>query len=442
MAKFRTTLALPATSTVIHRPMTPPRQEMSGVLEPAKAPWIRPGVIVHEESTQVDELMAKFALTLRDRGFVVAGYVQRGHANGTEIELQDLATDQTITIDPAAENTAAVSRMRKAMRDDVDLVVISHFAAMETAAKGLKSAVDEGISHGMPVLTSITGGAIQTWLDFAGLDGTMISPNMKALWRWWGADRLYHDLALGVAEDEVRQIACGQHWIMVEGPHGTGLAYLRRYPKELMPRLPALARRSLRQLADLSASWDPLEMALGVAAINAHYNRSDLTGQVGNGAQIFAREPGRVVAVGAFPGLAAILPNCAVIESDPRPGEYPTVAMDTLLPGSAAVVVNSSTLVNRNLPRILRLTHGSRVALVGPATPLTPRLYHYGIEILGGLVVRDSAGLGAAIRDGAAPREFGRFGQYLHIRREEAPAKTECRFRLQKHALGPDKPPR
>lgn len=95
-----------------------------------------------------------------------------------------------------------------------------------------------------------------------------------------------------------------------------------------------------------------------------------------------------------------------MIEASPRPGEFPTGAMDLLLPGCAAAVVASSTLINRSAPRILRLAHGSRLALVGPVTPLSPRLYHYGAEILGGLVVHDAAGLAGAVRAGAMPREF------------------------------------
>jgi len=385
------------------------------MFEPAKAPWIRPGVVVHEPASTVDDLLTAFARDVRSRGFTVAGYVRQGESESGQAMLLDLAKDEALTIAPASEDDAAASRLRKAMRDDADLVVISHFAAVERAAKGLRAAVVEGVSQGMPVLSSISGGAIQTWLEFAGLDGTLIPPNLPALWRWWGPERLYPDLALGVAEDEVVQIACGQRWIMVEGPHGSGLAYLPRYPKELLPRLPALAKQSLRQLAQMSLSWDPTEMALGIAAINAHYNRRDLAVAPGNGAQLFAQEEGRVVAVGAFPGLSTVLPHCAVIETDPRPGEYPTVAMDSLIPGCAAVVVNSSTLINRNLPRILRLSHGSRLALVGPSTPMTPRLHAYGVEILGGLQVTDPKGLAAAVKAGAHPKDFGRYGQFVHL---------------------------
>jgi len=401
-----------------------PPQLSAAPFEPAQAPWIRPGVVVHEAGMRADELLAKFALTLRQRGFQVAGCLRFGQ-NGDR--LLDLASNLPFEIASMGEAEAAAKRMRAAMRDEADLVVVSHFSYLEGAARSLKATVGQGPAQGMPVLTAITGDDIHDWLGFAGQDGSMISPNMKNLWRWWGPERLYRDLALGVAEDEVVQIACGQRWIMVEGPHGSGLAYLPRYPKELLPRLPGLTRRSLRQLAELSASWDPAEMALGIAAINAHYNRLDQELPLGNGTHHFTQEQGRVVAVGAFPGLGSVLPNCAVIETDPRPGEYPTVAMDSLLPGSSAAVVNSSTLINRNLPRILRLAQGARVAMVGPSTPMTPRLHHYGVEVLGGLQITNPKGMAAAVKAGAHPKDFLNYGRFVHQRQSDEQHKP-CRF--------------
>lgn len=379
------------------------------MFEPTKAPFIRPGVVIHERSMPVDDLLAEFAQTLRERGFTVASCIQS--QGGTDFMRR------------------AAGTFRVAMRDDADLVAIGSFPAFAAAAREMQVTVQSGGASAMPVLTAIPGADVQQWLDFAGQGGAMLSPDMASLWQWWGAERLYHDLSLGVANDEVRQIVCGPRWLMIEGPAGIGLAYLPRSAKELVPRLPAFKRLSLRQLAELSSSWDPLEMAVGIAAINAHYNRVDLKAEMGNGAEIFGAETGRVVVVGAFPGLADALPNPQIIEAEPRPGEYPTVAMDTLLPGCAAAVVASSTIINRTLPRILRLSQGARVAMVGPATPLTPRLFDYGLEVLGGLIVRDPAGLAAAIRAGAMPREFARFGQYVHIRQQRQEKDGSPRFR-------------
>ncbi len=399
-------------------------------MQPVKAPWIRPGVVIHDGTTPVDGLLADFAGSLRARGFAVAGLVQQdnsegegfGGRDGTPVKLVDLGSGDIVPVGrdtPDAEVLAIASRcLRGAMRDDVDLVVIGSFAAFKHAARELKAALEHGLSPGLPVLTSISGQRLYQWHGFIGQDGAMLAPSLDALWRWWGPDRLYRDLALGVADHEVRRLVCGRRWLMVEGPGGAGLAYLPKNPASLHATMPKLRCRSLRQLAQLCQSWDPLEMAVGVAAINAHYNRFDLHGvSGGDGAATFRRESGRVVVIGGFPGQQELLPRAQVIDSDPKPGEYPIVAIDTLVPGCAAAVVTSSTLINRNLPRILRLSHGARVALIGPATPLTPRLHDYGIEVLGGLVVRDARGLASAIEEGAGPREFSLYGYYGHLRR-------------------------
>lgn len=401
-------------------------------MELVEAPWIRPGVVVHDPSIGVDDLLADFALALASRGFRVAGFVQLnnrqrqslGHGCAERIELLDLANGDVVAIERevgAGNDQAvahAVASLRAAMRDNADLVVISRFAAMERAAARLMASVGDGIAQGMPVLTSIAGRCLDKWYRFAGSSGAMLVPDEPALWQWWGPERLYRDLALGVAEAPVKRIVCGPRYVMVEGHHGVGLAHLPKGPAPLLPQLPRLRRMTLRSLAEMTGSWDALEMAVGTAAINAHYNRFHLDASPGNGATTFRRANGRVMVVGAFPGLADILPAAKVIEAQPRPGELPTIAMDTVLPGCAAAVVSATSLVNRTLPRILRLAQGAQVAVIGPTAPMTPRLHAYGIDVIGGLRVRDPDGLAQLVANGGLPRDFERFGDFVHIRRE------------------------
>ena len=395
------------------------------MMQPVKAPWIRPGVVIHDEATSVDALLTEFVRTLQERGFAVGGLIGRGD-QGPDLPDPSPGSGTMAAGEGTPDQSllAAASRcLRAAMRDDVDLVVIAGFSAFRHAARELKTSVERGLSPGLPVLTSITGGNLHQWHDDVGPEGAMLAPTPEALWQWWGPDRLYHDLALGVGDDEVRRLVCGRRWVMVEGPHGAGLAYLPKNTASLQAEAPKLRRRSLGQLAGLCRSWDALEMAVGIAAIKAHYNRPGLPGGCGgDGAATLRGEAGRVVVVGGFPGQAELFPRAQVIDADPQPGEYPIVAIDSLVPGCAAAVVTSSTLINRNLPRILRLAHGARVALTGPSTPLTPRLHDYGIDVLGGLVIRDTNGLAAAVEGGAGPRDFVRFGSYLHLRRGAAPS--------------------
>ncbi|PPQ40842.1 Rossmann-like domain-containing protein [Rhodopila globiformis] len=385
----------------------------------ADNPWVRPGVVVHDPAEVVDDLLADFALTLKRRGFNVAGFVQhnnrgcagKGEGCAPRISYLDLGSGATVKVD----RDDAVTYLQAAMRESTDLLVISHFSACLGATDSLHARFGPGAAPGLPLLTSIAGQCIHKWHCYARQEGTMLSPDLASLWAWWGPEHLYRDLALGVAAQEIRRIVCGPRWIMIEGPGGVGVAALPCHPRELLPRLPKLARRSLRELAALSASWDPLDMAVAIAAINAHYNRRDVDAPAGNGVRAFRHVPGQVVVVGAFPGVDGMLPNCALAEADPRPGRFPIVALDSLLPGCGAAVVNASALVNRSLPRLLRLARHRPVALVGPATPLSSRLHDYGLAVVAGFVVDDADGLAAAIRAGATAREFGRHGRFIHL---------------------------
>ena len=386
---------------------------------PFPIPEIHTGIVVHDPGDCIDGLLAEFALTIRSRGFKVAGFVQQNNRGGqtmregcqAKIEYFDLRTSESIIVD----RDSATALLRRVLGERADLLVVSRFASYVEATETDDFATSSGNVQGLSLLTSIPGRCLQKWHHFTQYKGAMIAPDPASIWSWWGPERLYQDLALGVAPAEVLQIVCGQRWIMVEGPNGTGLCYLPRPPQDLLPRLPHLTSLGLRGLARMANSLNPLEMAVGIAAINAHYNRDDLAGQAGNGTKALRKIPGQVGVVGAFPGLNDLFPHRAVIEADPKPGEFPLASMDAVLPGCAAVIVNSSALVNRTLPRIVRLAPGRPIALIGPSTPLTPRLHDYGISVLGGLVIDDAKGLANAIRAGALPREFSRFGRSLHI---------------------------
>jgi uncharacterized protein len=381
---------------------------------PAPAPnWLRPGVIVHDPAAIVDRLIVDFAAELRQRGFAVSGYARLGAvAIGAAPESIDLSAGEKFVETP----DSARAHLAAALKGRADLFAIGRFPACTEAARASSLPVGAGAGRALPLLTAIAGGAIHHWHQFVRQEGSMIAPNRRALWEWWGVDRLYDDLVLGTEETETRRIVCGPRWLMVEGPRGAGLAYLPRHPRDLLPRLSELSKLSLRDLARFCQSWNPLEAALGVAALNAHYNAYDLEAAAGNGVRGFRSAPGPVVVIGAFPGVDSILPDCAIIETDPRPGEYPTAAMETLLPGCGGAIVNSSALINRSLTRILRLARHRAVALIGPSTPLSPRLYDYGLAVLGGFVARDPKGLAQAVEAGATPKDFARFGRYIHLR--------------------------
>lgn len=61
------------------------------------------------------------------------------------------------------------------------------------------------------------------------------------------------------------------------------------------------------------------------------------------------------------------------------------------MPRQDVVFITGVTMINKTLPRLLELSKGAFVVLVGPSTPLAPFLFDYGVDVLSGTVVVDDA---------------------------------------------------
>lgn len=400
------------------------------------------GAIVYGPDQPPEALLTEFAATLAARGFRIGGLTQdTAHGdNGckcrmvvTELDTgrrlnlsQDLGGgSNACSLDPAAlaEASGALRRAVAAHNSDkpVDLLFVNKFSKSEKAGRGLAAEMLDAMAAGVPLLTAIPGVFVEDWAAFTGGRGQLLMPRREALWRWWGPERLYDDLALGVGAGMARRVVVGLNWIMVEGPHGIGLA---QTPERGTPACVAAAGgwggRSLRELAGLVRSWDPVEVAVGVAALNAHYNRFDLDGDTVNGLDVLDCDPAGLVVVGAFPGLAQRLPGAKIIDRNPGPGQYPAEAASWLLPRAEGALITASALVNRSLPGLLRAGGSVSAVLVGPGAPLSPRLFDYGVCALSGLVATDADGMARAVAEGGGAKDLKRFGRQLTLRRVPA----------------------
>ncbi|BAI71992.1 hypothetical protein AZL_013540 [Azospirillum sp. B510] len=402
-------------------------------LPPASPPPLRPGAVIHGPGSQgVDALLDGFAAELKRRGFRVGGLVQRNHGPGDDcaelMELVDVATghayditqrlgreSHSCRVDPAGVAEASQA-IRNAVASGVDLLVVNKFAGLESLGDGLSDEMLAAIAEGIPVLTSVGSRYLNEWQSATGGFCDLLSPVAEALWRWWGPQRMYQDLVQGVADAEVRRVVTGAKWVLVETGNGLGLAARQGPAAEDDPGL--WTGRSLRDLAAMAAiSWDPLEVSVGVAALNAHYNRPDVSGAGGNGLDLFCAVDGRVVVIGGFPQIAHRLPRAQVIDMNPREGEHPEAACDWLLPGAEAVAITASAFANRTLPRLLRVAGGATVAMIGPGTPLTPRLFDYGIQSLAGFVAIDREAVVRIVAGGGESRDFHPYGRMVTLHR-------------------------
>lgn len=391
------------------------------------------GAVIYPPDRPPEELLAGFATTLAARGFRVGGLTQTTTADEgggvCRMEVTELDTGRRLSLSQAlgsgsmscALDQAALAEasgaLRRGVSAGVDLLFANKFSKAEKGGRGLAAEMLQAMAAGVPLLTAVPGALIDEWTAFTGGRGQVLMPDMRAVWRWWGPERLYDDLVLGVGDGVAARVVVGFNWTMVEGPHGLGLA---QTPERGGPACKAAAGdwsgRPLRELAGLVRSWDPVEVAVGIAAINAHYNRFDLAGADVNGLDALECDPSGLVVIGAFPGLAERLPGAKVVDRNPAPGQYPAEAAQWLLPRAEGALVTASTLVNRSLPGLLRACPEAPAVLVGPGAPLTPRLFDYGLAALSGLVATDCDGMARAVAEGGGAKDLKRFGRQVTLR--------------------------
>ncbi len=157
--------------------------------------------VIYQPDTDVDGLMASFALGLRDQGCRVGGVVQRNRRGdggvANQMELIDVTTGQTI---PICQNLGSGSMackldqagladaaqvVRRAVGDDVELVIINKFGKSEAAGGGLRAEIADAVLAGIPLLTAVSGRQLPAWTAFTGGFGTTLLSDIGVIDDWW-----------------------------------------------------------------------------------------------------------------------------------------------------------------------------------------------------------------------------------------------------------------
>lgn len=215
------------------------------------------------------------------------------------------------------------------------------------------------------------------------------------------------DLALAesvASTDPVDEVVVGLNWTMVRAG---GLCGVARSPARgtegarTVRGAGAIAGRPLRGLAGWLCSLDPLRRSVGLAAVNAFWNRPG--GPVARGGWGLARfgPPGDgLVIVGGFRGAAARLPAATVVEREPKGGDVPASRAAGALASASAVAVTAQALMNGSLEPLLALCGDVPVRLlVGPSAPVAAAVLDHGPTAVSGLAVTDAGAVRRFIQE-------------------------------------------
>ena len=220
---------------------------------------------------------------------------------------------------------------------------------------------------------------------------------------------LYDELIENIPDNIcARDVRIGNCWGYVSTDNSCGIGVM--YPVE--SRLPLYTNdwtgKPLKDIASCAKSWNFIEASVGIAAINCYYNSMEQASinQIKIPSSNFAEDRmndpfisyqkqiknKNVTVVGHFPYLETLFEpvcNLSIIETNPEIGDYPFPASEYLLPDSDYVFITCGTLSDKTLPRLLELAENAYTVLVGPATPLTPILFKYGVNNMSGFIFQD-----------------------------------------------------
>ncbi len=198
----------------------------------------------------------------------------------------------------------------------------------------------------------------------------------------------------GIAVDRV---LIGHNWTMVRAGDLAGVA---RSPsrgtegaRTIRPE-GGFAGCDLSALAAYLKSADPLSRSLGLAAVNAYWNRPDADyPELRSAGGLSAIDPPGegVIIIGGFRGAAKRLPAARIVEREPRDGDIPADEAAPFFRNARTLVITAQTLMNASLEPLRRASEGGpRRLFVGPSAPLCPLLLGLGFHEVSAAVIQDA----------------------------------------------------
>jgi len=174
------------------------------------------------------------------------------------------------------------------------------------------------------------------------------------------------------------------------------------------------------RLLDLLLAGGGLQRSIGMAAANALNHAAALRLPEDDGpAGSLVRQLGiargtRVSMVGFFPPVARVLRELGaeldVVDDAKGIGDQGEFG-ERLTKWAEVLVMTSTALLGGTADGLLAAAGSStRVALLGPSTPLVPAIFDgTRVELLGGMVPRDAESVLRTVRHGGGTRDFSRF---------------------------------
>jgi len=149
---------------------------------------------------------------------------------------------------------------------------------------------------------------------------------------------------------------------------------------------------SVKKVAKLALSDNPLEASIGIAAINSALSRDNLKFEYINAYDLMLNS-NNVGVIGRFPFIEKLknsVNKLFVFELFPQSGEYHSKYLKNYISELDILAITATTLINHSFEDIIKYkTNRTKVILLGPSTPLSTILFDYGVDIISGTIIKD-----------------------------------------------------
>ena len=231
--------------------------------------------------------------------------------------------------------------------------------------------------------------------------------------------------SLDLPQARIEQVAVGPNLVGVLADGRMGLAsHLGARPSDEEKSLPQrLKGQTCAQAARLIMESRAYPLAIGVAALNAGLTPRAVseTLPIQELAAAIAGD-GEAALVGQFPFTPWLRQNVGklhLFELQKVEGRVPRDQWDEVLARVQVAVITSTVFLTRHADYYLGQAKNAVRILVGPSTPMSPRLFEWGVDILAGSRVTDPEKVLHSIRQGGCFSDVVKAGgiEFVQMRR-------------------------
>jgi len=217
------------------------------------------------------------------------------------------------------------------------------------------------------------------------------------------------------------EVLLGLSWTLARVGAEVGLCFAPGSAPRTLEFPGTLRGRPAVELAAWLRSDDPHQAAVGGAVTNALIQSTSscvaaaqlLQEPAPQHLQVFAHfrkrcEGSRIVVIGKYPGLdelwADVPYDC--IERRNYSDVQPESAAEHLLPRADWVFLTGSSISNKTLPKLLALSAGAQVVLMGPSVPWLREFADFGVDYLAGVCATSAERLSDVVGEGGGTQIF------------------------------------